>query len=150
MIVFAVERYAQCGLEIAAAAVDHEREMGRYDGVFVLDPNLDTYQKLDAVDALHFVTAREDGLLLGYAIFIIMPHSHYRNVLWAAGDGLWLDHLARRPRVAARMLDAIEDSLRARGVVLVSIPTHPDRPALARLLESRDYRIDSLGFARRL
>lgn len=149
MIAFAVERYAQCGLEIAASAENHVSELLPYEGGYEFDPNLQIYEKLDEIGALHIVTAREGEKLCGYAIFMLMRHMHYR-ILWAAGDGLWLSKSVRRPRVALRLIKVCEDSLRARGVVLLNIPAPPKDQKLVRLLVAGGYELSSSAYSRRL
>lgn len=143
--------YDVCAVEIARLAVVHGREIAPHRGVMGdVDPDLSIYRRLADLGAVCFVTAREAGELVGYAVFAVMPHHHYRGALWAAGDGLWLAPEARRPRVAYRLLDVAEDSLRARGVVLIMIAAQPGYPALGRLLQRRRYQIASIGYSRRL
>lgn len=132
-----------------AASFAHEKEVNRYDNQFKLNPNLETYAKLDEVGALLNVIAREDRRLCGYAIFLVMNHMHY-SIPWAGGDGFWLDKTARRPRVASRMIRFCESSLRDRGVILLTIPAPPKDQKMMRLLVAAGYELSSSAYSRRL
>jgi GNAT superfamily N-acetyltransferase len=142
---FSTERYAACGREVAELAALHDAEI---PGEFPYDPDLESYRKLDEVGALVIFVAREAGVLVGYVLTIVMPHLQYR-VRWGSGM-IFIRKDYRKPRVADRLLAFSEDSLRARGVLLVTIGVHPAHPALGELLVHRDYSLAGSYFSRRL
>ena len=62
----------------------HSKELTEFS--FQLNPNWDTYQQLEDIDALHIVTARDNEKLVGYYVSIITTHHHYKDALIAEND----------------------------------------------------------------
>jgi ribosomal protein S18 acetylase RimI-like enzyme len=147
MIRFAVEPWADCEDEVLALGSRFYEEKGRHD--LPCNPNRALYRGVDQAGALHLVTVRDERRLVGFAIFFVLLNQHY-GVPWAGNDFFYLAPEARRPRVAQRMLALCENSLRARGVVLMQIETLAGDASFARLLRGRGFEHASEGFLRRL
>jgi len=82
------------------------------------DPDREKFEKLDELGMIRVFTARIDGGLVGYAAFIIGPHLHYRDTVWAIQDVVFLVP-AHRGRAAIRFLRWQDDELACAGVDLV-------------------------------
>lgn len=112
------------------------------------DPAYDVYLLGNRSGIMRCYTARDvDGALVGYCTLWFSMSSQARTILLAQGDALWLDPAARRPRVAWRFLDFIENDIRSLGVKMVQINARPDTP-LQRLLAARGYDMIATTFGR--
>jgi GNAT superfamily N-acetyltransferase len=87
------------------------------------------YSNCDKKGILHVVTARKDGLLVGYIFFWVLPHPHYKDFgLQASTDAFFVMPEHRKGGLGARMLMYAESSLRKSGVkkVGISVKLHED------------------------
>ena len=110
------EPYDTCRAEIDACLHDHWRELALDQGQVPLDKDEAAYARLAAEGQLHVVTARRDGVLVGYHASVVRPHLHYAGTLHAFVDVYWLRPDCRRGLLGLRLLREAERSLKARGV----------------------------------
>jgi len=99
----------------------HWREVCWRPEKFPLAPDHERYRALEKAGALRIYTAREAGILLGYAVFVVTRHLHYRDVLVANNDLLFVDPARRGAWLGVKLLKLARDSLKAEGVQAVSI-----------------------------
>jgi GNAT superfamily N-acetyltransferase len=92
------------------------------------NPDLEKYQFLEQNGNLLLVTARADGVLVGYFLWIVMTHPHYQNVLVAEEDLHFLSPEYRSHGSCGegrgygyRMLEAARDAAIARGAQLLTV-----------------------------
>ena len=97
--------------------------------------NRDLYDALHAQGALVCVGAFDDDRLVGYAIALFAPNLHYQ-MLSAAHDVLFLHRDYRTPRMALRLIDAVEAECKARGAQLM-VWHAPIGGAFERILKTR-------------
>lgn len=147
-VVFAEEKSETCLVEIAALASTHMREARPHDAAPDLD--VEKYLSFERAGILIVVTARDAGILVGYAPAVVFPQLQNRGVLAAQIDGVWLASSHRRPRVLPRMIHFLEASLRARGVVVCGAGAQRSDHALARMLQSLGYDQRAVYYERRL
>lgn len=145
MITYAVEPWSQVWPELSALWDEHWREVAINQDVIRLDPDIEAYNATERAGMLHVVVAREAGRVVGYHISFVRPHFHYRHSLSAITDVYFIRATHRGPRTAIRFFEAVEATLRARGVQKVFTGTKlhiaPNGHALnqGRLLEHLDY-----------
>ncbi len=94
------------------------------------------YAQIEAAGALHLITARDEGKMVGYFCLIINHHLHYRNDLMAASDFYYLIPSARTASNAIQMFAFAEKSLKEKGVSFVAATTkvHSDKGDLLEYL----------------
>lgn len=97
--------------------------------------NRDLYDALYAQGALVCVGAFDDDRLVGYAIALFAPNLHYQ-MLSAAHDVLFLHRDYRTPRMALRLVEAVEAECKARGAQLM-VWHAPIGGAFERILKTR-------------
>jgi hypothetical protein len=95
-----------------------------------LHKNLPLFQHLDAIGALHCVTARCNGRMFGYLVSIVFPSLESAEILQAEHTIFFASPSIRR--LGMRLQRAALDSLKARGVGQVVMRTGPraDGPRL--------------------
>lgn len=135
MITFAVERWLDVKDEAAQYWQEHFEEVGNGRGQMELAPDIDYLNQIDATGGLHIVIGRQAGELVAYHASFVRPHVHYKTSLCAFTDLYWMRKDVRGPRVAVRMFQFVEASLRERGVVKIFTGTKISLDA-GRLFES--------------
>lgn len=111
----------------------HWEEMALDRDVIKMDMDHARYAKLDEMNMIHVTTVRDDAVLVGYVICFIIRHMHYANAgEMALADMYWIRPAYRRGLTGLRMFQAMEDSLRERGIVRahMSCKVHQDHTKL--------------------
>ena len=101
--------------ELQGLATREYDEVGQKD---LLRLNIDwkRYCELDAAGKLATFIAKRDGVIVGYAAFIVQSHIHYCDGLVAANSAVYVVPEARVGRVAVKLLRYAEIGLKAQGV----------------------------------
>ena len=94
----------------------HWREIALNHDEVPLDIDWARYADLHEKGALHVVTARREGRLIGYHIAIITTHLHYRSTLHGITDVYYIVPECRHGVTGMRLFQAVERELKARGV----------------------------------
>jgi L-amino acid N-acyltransferase YncA len=130
--VFAVEPWAAFHKEAAPLFVEHWREVALNHDDVPLDIAYDKYNALATAGALHVLTARRDGELIGYHIAVITGHMHYLSTVHGITDVYWLAPAYRTGRTGLRMFQAVERELKKLGVrkLFTATKLHLDQGAL--------------------
>lgn len=83
---------------------------------FSLSPDHARYRALEASGALRIYTAREEGIIVGYALFVIAQHLHYKEVKVANNDIFFVAPERRGAWLGVKLLKYARDALKAEGV----------------------------------
>jgi len=152
MIVYAVEQLSQWRPDAEPMLPKHYEELATYKDV-PLDPEWPHYERGEANGVLRIYTARDDGALVGYALFVfIWKHPHYRTISLASNDILWVKPDSRGAGIASGLADFFEKdiqnlflrfALSGRGIVHIRAKTK--HAALSKMLEARGYQSDERG-----
>jgi len=82
-----------------------------------LAPDTGRYEALEREGGLLIHTARDDGVLVGYAAWFLVHHAHYRHNLFAINDVFYIDPARRDdPWLGFRFLKFIDADLTGYGV----------------------------------
>lgn len=114
---------------------------------FPLIPDYEAYGRLHVAGMLRCITVREDNELIGYAIFIVHPHLHYRSCITAFEDIYFLKKEHRKGRVGIRLFQFAEDVLKKEGVhrIIMHTKIHMDN---TRLFEYLGYKLTDKLFTK--
>ena len=106
---------------------------------FPLEPDYEAYTNLINGGMLRSITCRCDGELIGYILFIIQPHLHYKSCKTAFEDIYFVKKEYRKGRVGIKLFQFAEKALRFIGVnrIIIHTKIHLDN---SRLLEYLDYK----------
>lgn len=147
---YALEPYEAVVNDIKPLLPDHHRELALYQDEIPLEPDFSQYERACSSGLMRIYTARQDGRLIGYAIFALTPrHSHYKH-RWAINDIFWIDPKHRSVGNGNGLCDFFEEDLRRDGPVVIHVETKIGAPALAVLLGMRGYQIVGPSFSKRL
>lgn len=99
----------------------HWREVALCDAFGPVDIDLDAYRRAEDADMLRIYTARDqDGKLVGYAAYFVMPNFHYQSKLVAEADVFFLLPEERRGLAGLRLLRFADAELRKGGVNIIA------------------------------
>ena len=123
-----------------------------------LSVDVDAYSDLDAKEMLHLVTVREARLaaaeaptapLIGYALYILRPHLHYKETLHAYCDVYYLAKDGRKGLAGYRLLQYAEETLKKRGVQMLMSGTKASLD-MSRLFERLGWSLSEQTFLKYL
>ena len=115
MITFQIESYKKT--RESGLIEMHYREIASDKHAIPLEPDWDAYDALEASGNLVCMTARDKSVLIGYAVFILRWHLHYRTTKFAANDVIFLHPAYRRGTTVGRdLIRKAEQELREYGV----------------------------------
>jgi GNAT superfamily N-acetyltransferase len=114
---------------------------------FPLMPDYEAYGRLHVAGMLRCITVREDNELIGYALFIVHPHLHYKSCITAFEDIYFLKKEHRKGRVGIRLFQFVEDVLKREGVhrIIMHTKIHMDN---TRLFEYLGYKLTDKLFTK--
>lgn len=141
MIEVHVESYDSIVEDIKPLLLDHWRELAMFQDEIPLSVSWPMYKSAYDAGILRAYGVRQDGDLIGYAIFrIVMRHEHYDH-RFAINDVLWIAPEHRNIGVGTDLCEAFERDLNADGPIVIVVETKLHSPALAMLLRARGYSI---------
>ena len=114
---------------------------------FPLMPDYEAYGRLHVAGMLRCITVRDDNELIGYALFIVHPHLHYKSCITAFEDIYFLKKEHRKGRVGIRLFQFAEDVLKKEGVhrIIMHTKIHMDN---TRLFEYLGYKLTDKLFTK--
>jgi len=142
---FQLETFVDCREEIGTLLDAYNEESGATGWGPELD--VETYARLEQLDLLHILTAREQGKLVGFAVMMIGPDLGYRGRKLAVVNLLFLHPDYRKGIVGRKMIEAVEDTMRVLGADRVALATRP-QPDLSPLYERMGYQRLETNYAK--
>lgn len=144
-----IEGYDDLISEIRPLLVEHWAEIAVYKDM-ALDPDFATYKRAADAGRLVNYAVWDNGNLIGYAIFFLTNHPHYRKTLWARNDLVWLAPQFRNFGVGKALVEFWEADLKARQVDVIHVNSKLAHPALASLLRAFGYADIEVSHQKRL
>jgi GNAT superfamily N-acetyltransferase len=145
---FAVESLNAILEEIKPLFEKHWEEINRMKHLFVLNPDWDMYDKMEQSDLMVLITVRAEGALVGYAAYTKMHHPHYKNVMIAQNDVVFVlpEH---RGQTGRRLIQAAEAALESMGIQCVTMHVKPYKN-FGPMLERTGYKLHELVYLKEL
>ena len=131
--------------EIYPLLKQHWAEIAHHKDI-ALDPDVEFYHKADALGMVRVFTAREDEALIGYAVFFVKPNVHYKQVLVAQQDILFVQKDKRG--FGAKFIAWCDEQLKAEGVQM-SMHHVKEAHNFSPLLRRLGYELVDLIYVRR-
>lgn len=147
---YAIEKASRALFEeVLPLAQLHHDEIAPFKDI-PLDPDWDTYERMEQQGMLRIFTARgDDGTLVGYACWVVTANPHYRRNLYALCDVLFVKPGYRGAYIGAGLLRACEKRLVEEGVSVAYIhfqAGHDQR----RLMQRQGYELKEFNYGKRL
>lgn len=100
---------------------EHYEEVAWRKDKIKFAPDYPIYDSLEKAGILRCYVARRDGIIVGYAVFFVKPHFHYKHTLVAANDILYVEKSSRGYVLGKRLLSFAEGKLKAEGVHYIGL-----------------------------
>ncbi len=133
------ERFSDTIGDMQPLLARHWDELALYKDAVPLSPDYARYAEMEAKNVLCVIAARDEGQLVGYAIFMVARGLHYSTTLWAQSDIFWVAPEHRRGGVGRALMQCAEERLAARGVAVVHVMTKIAHPLFALMLGTMGY-----------
>ena len=116
---------------------------------FPYEPDYPAYKRMAEAGMLRCITCRNDAQLIGYFIFIVTPHLHYKSCVTAIEDLYFVTKEFRKGRVGIKLFQYAEQVLKDRGVkrIVMHTKVHLDN---TRLFEYLGYKMTDKVFTKML
>lgn len=112
-IAYAREKVAKVRDEITPLLLAHYAEIGQRD-LLVL-PDWDAYLKAEEEGKVFILTARCEGVLIGYNVMLLASHLHYADARVAQNDVIYVAPEHRNGKVSIGLIRHFETAMRAIG-----------------------------------
>ncbi len=136
MVTIQVERWAQFYPDSKAIFPEHWRELALHQGEIPISIDEGKYSNLDHLGILLILTARDEGKLVGYYLWFLMPHPHYSASGPMGLTDMYFILPAYRNGLGTKLFVESERELRKRGIVkaITSCKVHEDHTRMLELL----------------
>ncbi len=136
MITVRVESWSHMLPEAKELFPLHWKELAIEQEHIKIDMDAELYELLEKQNALHVVTVRSAGKLVGYIIGFLRTHMHYKSSGLMALTDMYFILPEYRNGSGVRMFMEYERTLKARGVVnaITSCKNHLDQTELLQKL----------------
>ena len=118
---FQEEKFEDVIEELKPLLTFHWNELANNKDIRPLDVDFDTYVKLSEIGSLRLFTVRNDGVLVGYASFMLANNPHYKTWKYATCDVYYLDPRFRLSGIGTTMFEEIQSWLKSLGVKSVTV-----------------------------
>lgn len=133
---FAKERVFDMATEAQPLLNEHYEEITLHKDVMKLNPDWIKYAVLEERGELHCFSVRHEGTLVGYAVFFLTPHIHYKDSLVATNDIIYFLPQYRRGLTPVKFIKYCEAEMKKKGAVKLVFHVklaHDWSPILSRL-----------------
>lgn len=120
-VVYQLEPLADVKEEMEPILYDHWQEIGLYKEHCKLKPDWERYYTVEKAGVLKIITARDDGVLVGYFVALVTPGLHYCDNVYAVNDVVYLKDSYRDSLVGLEMFKYAEEYFKTLGVDVISI-----------------------------
>jgi len=114
--------------EIQPLIEKHWEEIALNQDKVKLNPDWNTYYKIEDLGMLRCYTARVDSTLVGYFCVIVNKHLHYADTSMAMCDVLYIAPARRRGRAGIGLIKFAERNLSAGGTSVLYMNTKDHAP----------------------
>ena len=128
MITYQVESFTKCLSELKGLFDEHYQEIGNDPNSVELNPDYDAYSLLEENNSLHLVTVRSEGLLVGYYLSVISPMLHFKHIINAYNDAIFVKKEYRKGTVGYKLIKKSLKLLEDMGVNCVTLHTKTKQP----------------------
>lgn len=129
MITYTTTTVQECFEEIQKLFENHYEELS-VTKQYKLNPDYDVY--LQNSGRIRVILCKDDEAIIGYIVFFVAPHLHYKDCLMAIEDIYYLKPEYRKGTVGIKMFKYAEKHLKSLGINLIkySTKTHLDNTKL--------------------
>lgn len=121
MITYNKEKMFDIMDELDPILEDHYQEVAMYKDKIKYAPDWERYKSLEDTGVLKMVTVRDNGVLVGYYLFIVVVGLHYSEDLYAINDIVLIKKEYRSSKVGLGLFKYVEDWAKDLGVSVMTV-----------------------------
>jgi GNAT superfamily N-acetyltransferase len=106
----------------------HYNEIALNKDKIKLNPDWESYEKLEELGKLSIFTVRDNGKLVGYFVLLVSTSLHYVDHVYAISDIIYVHPDYRKGFLGVRLLKFAERCLKKDGVSIVMVNTKIHKP----------------------
>ena len=125
MITFQKETFSEFLIEGKALVSKHHLEIYTGLDLTLFDVDFDAYSKIESAGKLEVYTARENGTLIGYTLWFISRHLHYKNSLTATSAAVFMNPKYRKGLQGYKLIKWSIEKLKSRQIQRILISVKP-------------------------
>jgi len=145
------ESYGEIISDIQRLLPEHWKELALYREDIPLDPDFSLYARADQIGMCAIFGLRTNNHdLVGYAIYFVRPHHHYKAHKWAISDIYWLHPDYRTLGIGKRMFAEVEEHLRRMGVSVMHTTLKSEHPEASFVLQALGHHQVEIGYSKKL
>jgi GNAT superfamily N-acetyltransferase len=129
-----------------ALGLTHYDEIALNKDLMVYAPDIERYARLEALGVLVNLAVYDGDRVIGYSINIVTPHLHYKDLLCAHNDMIFLAPEHRQGSLGVKLIKATKAACAARGVQLMLWHAKENTP-LAKLLPRMGCKVQDILFS---
>lgn len=122
-VIFAPEKFDSIMIEGRPLLERHRVEVAVFPDLMTLNVDDNLYRSLEAKNQLIIIGARDDGKLVGYISIFISNHPHYKHLLHAAEDVMFVVPEHRDSATGLLLLKHAVKAMRERGCHIMTLRT---------------------------
>lgn len=134
---------------VAVLLEAHYQELAKNKRLMVLNPDVERYKALEENNLLFTLLAYLDDEIVGYSVNFIMNNLHYRDLVYAQNDLLFLDAAHRQGGLGLRLIRETEKVAKEKGAQMI-IWHAKEKTALELLMPRLGYGIQDIMFSKEL
>lgn len=115
MITFQQEAPSPFADEAVELFKRHYEEVAERQDVIELDPNIERYNQLYNAKTLEIHTARDNGKLIGYSLWVVVNHLHYKKSITASSDVLYISPEYRQGMLGYKFIKWTTEEIKKRN-----------------------------------
>lgn len=135
--------------DMQSLLVEHWQEIAHNKQAIPLSPDRPKYEALERDNKLLAIACRKDGVMIGYAVFVVTYNLHYSTTMTGINDVFFVTKECRNSRAGLMLKKESERRLKERGVVLAVWRVKPENDWSAILLHDH-YQLLETSFSKLL
>jgi GNAT superfamily N-acetyltransferase len=150
MIEYREESFEEVLMDFMRLLPEHMAEMNYFQkNGAKFDPDYGAYIRGQGRGNFMLITAKDQGVLVGYIVFVVQTHIRFKSTLYATEDLYYVVPEYRRQGIAKRLFEVAEAKLKEYNVdfIFATTKTYLDRSGL---LEQAGYEQFEKKFAKKL
>ena len=120
MIKYEVEKITDKNIAQVMPIFEAHREELQSFKDMKLNPDWDAYKMMQDMDRLVWLIARDEGVIVGYAVYMLSYNLHYKDFLFAIEDIFYVVNDKRGSRIGINLVKKSEEILKDRGVDVIT------------------------------
>lgn len=125
---------------------EHYAEIALNQAVMVYAPDIERFKHLEAMGVMLNLGVFDGDQLVGYSVNLISPHLHYKDLMCAHNDMIYIAQAHRHGSLGVKLIKATQAACKARGVQFMLWHAKENTP-LAALLPKLGCKVQDVIFS---